>query len=90
MKYQIENIKIDELTSKIEEIHETLKNLNSCWSKKYYNTREVSKLTGIGKSVIDKLRQNGEITYSKIGQTFVYTIDDIDELMRNNQIKCIS
>ena len=81
------NAKLNELESKVDSINETLRQMKEGWCKKYYNTKEVSKITGIGKSVIDRLRQNGEISYSKIGQTFIYTDNDIDELVKINKVR---
>ena len=83
------NIKSSELESKVDFILETLQQMKDGGGKKYYTTKELSELTGIGKSVIDRLRQNGEISYSKIGQTYIFTQRDIDELMENNRIRYV-
>lgn len=83
------NIKNSELESKVDSILETLQQMKDGSGKKYYTTKELSELTGIGKSVIDRLRQNGEISYSKIGQTYIFTQRDIEELMENNRIRYV-
>lgn len=82
-------LKITELESKVDSILEILQEMRDGGCKRYYNTKEVSEITGIGKSVIDRLRQNGEISYSKIGQTFIFTQRDIDELMENNRVRYV-
>lgn len=82
-------MKIEELESKVDTILEILQEMKDGGGKRYYNTKEVSEITGIGKSVIDRLRQNGEISYSKIGQTFIFTQRDIDELMENNRVRFV-
>ena len=79
-------LNFSELESKVDSILETLHQMKDGWSKRYYTTKELSEITGIGKTVIDRLRQNGEISYSKIGQTYVFTQKDIDELMENNRV----
>ena len=57
---------------------------------KVYNTKELCKHLGVGRSVIDKLRQNGEISYSKVGQTRVFTQEDVDSYLERNKVKFVS
>ena len=57
--------------------------------KKVYNTQELSEYLKVGKSVIDKLRQDGELEFSKIGRTIVYTQRDIDKLIKNNHFSFV-
>ena len=57
---------------------------------KVYNTKELCKHLGVGRSVIDKLRQNGEISYSKVGQTIVFTQEDVDSYLERNKVKFVS
>ena len=85
----IEPIKLKELESKIDSIIETLSELKDGGYKKYYTTKELSEVTGIGKSVIDRLRVNGEISYSKIGQTYIFSKEDIEELIKNNRVSVL-
>ena len=88
MDKNIEKIKMIEMESKIDSILQTLNELKeNTVKKKYYTTKEVSEATGIGKTVIDKLRQNGEISYSKVGKTYIFTQDDLDQLIMNNKVK---
>lgn len=84
-----QNLNLQKLESKVDTILEILKERKEGVVKKYYTTKELSELIGIGKSVIDKLRQTGEISYSKIGQTYVFTQEDIDELMKNNRVRYV-
>lgn len=83
-----ENVKLQDLESKVDSILEILKERKEV-VKKYYTTKELSELMGIGKTVIDKLRQTGEISYSKIGQTYVFSQEDIDELIENNRVRYV-
>ena len=41
-------------------------------AEKVYDTRGLCDYLKIGKSAIEKLRQDGELAYSKIGRTIVY------------------
>lgn len=55
-----------------------------------YNTQELSEYLKVGKGAIEKLRQNGELGFAKIGRTIVYTQADVDRLIANNHVKYVS
>lgn len=57
--------------------------------EKVYDTKELCDYLKIGKSAIEKLRQDGELAYSKIGRTIVYTQSDVDALIRNNHVNYV-
>ena len=57
--------------------------------KKVYNTQELCKHLKVGKAVIDKLRQDGELEFSKLGRTIVYTQQDVDKLLKNNHFSFV-
>lgn len=58
--------------------------------KKVYNTQELCKYLKVGKAVIDKLRQDGELEFSKLGRTIVYTQQDVDKLLKNNHFSFVA
>lgn len=58
-------------------------------AEKVYDTRGLCDYLKIGKSAIEKLRQDGELAYSKIGRTIVYTQSDVDALIRNNHVSYV-
>ena len=55
-----------------------------------YNTQELSEYLKVGKSVIDKLRQDGELEFSKLGRTIVYTQRDIEKLLEKNHFSFVA
>ena len=56
---------------------------------KVYNTQELCEYLKVGKAVIDKLRQDGELEFSKLGRTIVYTQRDIEKLLENNHFSFV-
>lgn len=79
-----------DMNSKFEAILAALdqmKNGNS--AEKVYDTKELCDYLKIGKSAIEKLRQDGELAYSKIGRTIVYTQSDVDALIQNNHVSYV-
>ena len=57
--------------------------------EKVYDTKGLCDYLKIGKSAIEKLRQNGELAYSKIGRTIIYTQSDVDALIQNNHVNYV-
>lgn len=78
------NTDLIKMGADISAIHAMLQELKEQSVGKVYNTQELSEYLKVGKSVIDKLRQDGELEFSKIGRTIVYTQRDIDKLIKNN------
>ena len=56
---------------------------------KVYNTQELCEYLKVGKAVIDKLRQDGELEFSKLGRTIVYTQRDIEKLLENHHFSFV-
>ena len=84
------NVNFSELASKVDAILEAIQKLKDGRSKMCYTSKEVSEMTGIGKSVIDRMRQNGEISYCKVGQSIVFTRKDIEELLELTRVRYAS
>lgn len=80
----------DQVVSKIDTILEVLHKMKERNEKRYYNTKETCKYLGLGKSVIDKLRQNGEISYTRVGQTYLFSREDLDNFVLRNQVRYVS
>lgn len=74
------NLKFEAILAALDE----MKNGNS--AENVYDTKGLCDYLKIGKSAIEKLRQDGELAYSKIGRTIIYTQSDVDALIRNNHV----
>lgn len=68
----------------IENFQDILKN------QEVMNTQELCEYLKQGKSVIERLRQNGELTYIKVGKSYLYTRKDIEAYFDRNRIKYVS
>ena len=84
------NKNVEEVVSKVDTILNEIQTIKDGGVKNVYNTKELCKHLGVGRSVIDKLRQNGEITYSKVGQSFVFTQQDVDDYLMRNHVRYVS
>lgn len=84
------NDSLEEVVSKVDILLNEIKTIKDGSVKKVFNTKDLCKYLGVGRSVVDKLRQNGEITYSKVGQSFVFTQKDVDDYLMRNKVKYVS
>lgn len=87
MKY---NKNLEVVVSKVDTILNEIKTIKDGSVNKVYNTKDLCKHLGVGRSVIDKWRQNGDISYSKLGQTILFTQKDVDECLMRNKVKYVS
>ena len=78
------NSKIEAILAALEEIR-----TGSNSVEKVYDTKGLSDYLKIGKSAIEKLRQDGELAYSKVGRTIIYTQSDVDALIKNNHVSYV-
>ena len=85
-----ECINLMKMETDISAIHTMLQEIKEQTIGKVYNTQELSEYLKVGKAVIDKLRQDGELEFSKLGRTIVYTQRDIDKLLEKNHFSFIA
>ena len=78
------------MESDISAIHALLQEVKEQTIGKVYNTKELSEYLKVGKADIDKLRQDGELEFSKLGRTIVYTQRDIDKLLEKNHFSFVA
>ena len=74
----------------ISAIYAMLQELKEQTVGKVYNTKEFSEYLKVGKAVNDKLRQDGELEFSKLGRTIVYTQQDVDKLLKKNHFSFVA
>jgi hypothetical protein len=55
--------------------------------KKWLKSYEVKKLLGISKGTLQALRDNGTLTFTRIGRPFYYDGDDIQRLLTERKAK---
>jgi excisionase family DNA binding protein len=86
----MENVILMKMEADISAIHAMLQEVKEQTIGKVYNTKELSEYLKVGKAVIDKLRQDGELEFSKLGRTIVYTQRDIDKLLEKNHFSFVA
>ena len=86
----MENVSLIKMEADISAIHSMLQEVKEQTIGKVYNTQELSEYLKVGKAVIDKLRQDGELEFSKLGRTIVYTQRDIEKLLEKNHFSFVA
>ena len=84
-----DNLSLMRMEAEVYAIHAMLQELMEQTVGKVYNTQELCEYLKVGKAVIDKLRQDGELEFSKLGRTIVYTQRDIEKLLEKNHFSFV-
>lgn len=84
-----DNLSLMKMEAEVSAIHAMLQELKEQTVGKVYNTQELCEYLKVGKAVIDKLRQDGELEFSKLGRTIVYTQRDIEKLLEKNHFSFV-
>lgn len=83
------NTQLGEIKSQVDYILHTLEAIKAEKVNKVYTTEQLCEYLGVGKSVINTYKRNGELPYSKIGRTLLFTQKDVDNLIETNKIKFV-
>jgi excisionase family DNA binding protein len=84
-----DNVSLMRMEAEVSAIHAMLQELMEQTVGKVYNTQELCEYLKVGKAVIDKLRQDGELEFSKLGRTIVYTQRDVEKLLANHHFSFV-
>ena len=82
-------LKLQEIDSKVNSILQILESIKAERLDKIYTTEQLCEHLGVGKSVIDSYKRNGDLPYSKIGRTLLFTQKDVDHLLETNKVKYV-
>lgn len=79
----------ESLELKMETILSTLEEIKDGKVEKVYDTKGLCDYLKVGRSVVEKLRQDGELSYAKVGRTIIFTQSDVDALIRRNHVSFV-
>lgn len=77
---------LDPLYARLEKIDSTIKGNNSKDSLRYYRNEDLKKIFGLSNNTIVKYRQTGILPYTKLGDIYLYELDKIKKILRENEI----
>lgn len=72
------------LYEELEAIKESITNLNTSPSKKWYNEQEAMEYLSVAKSTIQSYRKKGLIEFSQFANKIHYKLSDLDAFLESN------
>lgn len=57
---------------------------------KVYNNKEIQSVLGVNEKLLRRYRYDGKLSYTKVGDKYWYTQDDIDEFMAKHHRKAFA
>ncbi len=77
--------KINSLSLQLEVYHQRFKP-----EEAWVNNEDVCNYLGVSSRTLQRLRNNGEITYSTLGSKFYYTISEIQRVLESRKIRSVT
>jgi hypothetical protein len=53
----------------------------------YYRNHDLKQLFGLSNNTIIKYRENGTLPFTRLGDVYLYNVNDIDNILKQNQVK---
>jgi hypothetical protein len=79
---------IEPINWRLQQIEEKLQKLPKMVNpSKYYRNSDLKQLFGLSNNTIIKYRENGTLPYTRIGEVYLYEVDEINKILKRNEVK---
>ncbi len=79
---------IEPINWRLQQIEEKLQKLpKMALPSKYYRNNDLKQLFGLSNNTIIKYRENGTLPYTRIGDVYLYEVDEINKILKRNEVK---
>jgi len=79
---------IEPINWRLQQIEEKLQKLPKMVNpSKYYRNSDLKQLFGLSNNTIIKYRENGTLPYTRIGDVYLYEVDEINKILKRNEVK---
>ncbi len=79
---------LDPLYLRLHQIEEKLQKLpKMAQPSNYYRNNDLKQLFGLSNNTIIKYRENGTLPYTRIGDVYLYEVDEINKILKRNEVK---
>ena len=75
------------LMGQMEDITKSIRHLNEGEKFNVYTSKEVCKKLGVSEALLTTYRIEQQLSYSRVGDKFFYTDDDIEKFLENTSSK---
>ena len=87
---KVESVEMNALLGELDAIETCLDKVSAPGELKVYNNREINSVLGVNENLLRRYRYDGKLSYTKIGDKYWYTQDDIDEFMAKHHRKAFA
>jgi hypothetical protein len=84
---KVESVEINALLGELDNIEACLDRVSGPTELKVYNKNEICSVLGVNEKQLKDFRFKGKLSYTKVGDKYWYTQDDIDEFMAKHHRK---
>ena len=87
---KVESVEINALLGELDNIEACLDRVSGPTELKVYNKNEICSVLGVNEKQLRDYRFKGKLSYTKVGDKYWYTQDDIDEFMAKHHRKAFA
>ena len=84
---KLESTETKKLLDELDTIEACLDKVSASGGLKVYNNKEILSVLGVNEKQLRRYRYDGKLSYTKVGDKYWYTQDDIDEFMAKHHRK---
>jgi hypothetical protein len=84
---KVESVEMNTLLGELDAIETCLDKVSAPGELKVYNNKEILSVLGVNEKQLRRYRYDGKLSYTKVGDKYWYTQDDIDEFMAKHHRK---
>ena len=87
---KVESVEINALLDELDAFEACLDKVSAPGELKVYNNKEIHSVLGVNEKLLRRYRYDGKLSYTKVGDKYWYTQDDIDEFMAKHHRKAFA
>ena len=87
---KVESVEMNALLGELDAIETCLDKVFAPGELKVYNNKEIHSVLGVNEKLLRRYRYDGKLSYTKVGDKYWYTQDDIDEFMARHHRKAFA
>ena len=87
---KVESVELNTLLGELDTIESSLERINAPSELVIYNNNEINSVLGVEEKLLRRYRYDGKLSYTKVGDKYWYTQNDIDEFMVKHHRKAFA
>ena len=87
---KVESVELNTLLGELDTIESSLERISAPSELVIYNNNEINSVLGVEEKLLRRYRSDGKLSYTKVGDKYWYTQNDIDEFMVKHHRKAFA